>query len=1100
VLASSLAAILGVAQAASTNYVLTGYVDQPGLAAPPVPAGVTVDLVSRATGAVYTSVVSGTGGQFTFSTTSTSGALVPGYWAVYVPAATNTSITGCKPCAVLPSDQNPVYQYYNSTQLTNATYSTSVRGVSILPYNATLNGTVYQGAGTIQGATVRLLAPTYNGVVLVSNVTNASGKFSLSVPFGTWVLQVTHASGPDVFSNTSSITIASRTPAAVSPVLRAFEIAGHVLSSLNSLPVSTSGNATLFDPTNGYIYSVPTAAGGYYQFSTYPAGFTSGSQTFDVIAASTGFQTGWFAQTVSGPSTVTQNVTVAPMAASSMGVFATTIDLTGVNVTTGHGNVVVATNAALGNDSALPGLPNATVGQLWAQLGLDLNHSLTFPGTSTAALQSWVTASGPFFPAVQAATTINGTGLVGPQGQSTPTSFVAPACSPSCGLTSSASLAYSWNSTYSLNGSIPKNATSYVLSFRFGHPSTTADVYNYTVKLPSGYVLSAGTTAPAHTKLVGVGPGGTWTHFTLVSQASTTPSASATFTLVKAANLTAIVNITVKSFPFSQKSVTNSTRGSYTVSFGPNQNATFSAANSTFPAGTNGTSFKWNFGDGHIVTVTNLTTNHTYSGANGSTTWDGSLTITSSGGRVSSTPFFVWIVTTPVTAVITSNATATQNHTGYVAINWNTSLQFSASKSINGTHDPWSDAVFKLTAKDFNASRNNSVAAGGSFDANWSVSFGGGSKPGAGLYLNFADVLVNSAHVAVTGWGWMYNLTLTVYSGSGAKASTTLVILVSDKEKPVPSITLQGPGGNTIGSNGVVEGSNGHALVRLNASGSVDPGNGTILWYNWSITLKGNSSFSQNFSSNKSKPINVSLLPQNKTYRVNLTVVDKNGNKANTSKALLVSKNSTTRPIMEAANLTGPSTVNVGTSYTYWVNITVGGGALANATNVSVSFFLRSASGTGSKTIIAGTPASVTFYGYSNNTPNATVNSTPLSTSSPGVLASLPHGTIVRAVISWNPGTSGSYTLYANVTAANEFAGDYGSTNIASQQVTVKPNPVTFTIEIVAVVVLVIAIIGGLIFYWRRRSRRPSAGGKPASSGRGGLERGKASDDEDDES
>ncbi len=1107
VLASSLAAILGVAQAATTNYTLTGYVDQPGPSAPPVPAGVVVDLVSRATGAVYTSVVSGSGGQFTFTSSSTSGALVPGYWSVSVPPAANTSLTGCKPCAVLPLDLTPTYRFFNGTQLTNSSYSTSLTGIQILPYNATLNGTVWQGATTVQGASVQLLSPTYGGLVLVSNVTNSTGRFSLKVPFGTYVLQVLHTSGPDVFSNTSSITIASRTPAAVSPVLKSFEVSGHVVSALTSLPVPTAGNSTLFDPTNGFVYTAPTAVGGYYSFATYLANFSSGSQTFDVVAASSGYEPGWFSQTVSSPSFVTRNISVPLMAPSSLGVFGTKIDLTGINVATGKGSIAVTTDATLGNDSAMPGLPNATVGQLWAQLGLDFNHALSFPASDFPALQAWVNSSGPFFPAVQALTTINGTGFVGPRTAQGLASFTAPTCSP-CGLASSDSLSYAWATNYTLNGTIPHNASSYAFSFRFAHPSTTADVYNYTFALPAGYVLSAGTTAPKNTKLVGSGPNGTWTNFTLVSQASSTAAASATFNLVRAANLTAIVNISAKNFAFSHLNVLNSTRGSYAVVLGVNENATFSAANSSFPAGTNGTSFTWNFGDGHTVTVTNLSTNHSYAGANGSTTWNGTLTIVSSGGHTSSTSFKVWIVSSVPTAKITTNATVTETHANFVLLDWNHTLQINASGSgaaapagLNSSR-MIADSVFKLTAVNYNASRNNSASQGASPFANWSVPFGGGSRAGAGKYVNFANVTVNNASTGVTGWGWMYNLTLTVYTLVGTSANAKLVILVNDKQNPVPTITLQGANGNTISANGVVEGRNGLATVRLNASGTSDPGNGSVVSYRWVITLKGNTTPVYTNNSTKVKPNGslptAYLAPSNKTYRINLTVTDRNGNTANVSKTLLVSKNSTLRPIMEAANLTGPSTVNVGSSYTYWVNVTVGGGTHSYANNVSVTFYLRSSSGTGSKTIIAGSPGSVVFYGYSNDTTNATVNSTPITTSMPGVLANLSYGKTVRAVVSWNPGSSGSYILYANVSAQNEFAGDFGSTNIASAPVTVHANPTTQLLEYVGIGAAVVAVIGGLLYYYRR-SHRPSTPSRPAGTGRGGLERGRT-EDEDDES
>lgn len=1105
VLASSLVAIQGVAKAAATNYVLTGYVDQPGLSAPPVPAGVTVDLVSRATGAVFTSVVSGSGGQFTFTSAGTSGALAPGYWAVFVPAAANVSLVGCKPCAVLPTVQNPVFQFFNGTQLTNASYSTAVHGVSILPYNATLNGTVLQGASTIQGASVRLLAPTYNGLSLVDNTTNASGQFSLKVPFGTWVLQVTHVSGPSVFSNTSSITISSRTPPPVSPVLHSFEISGHILSNATGLPVSTSGNATLFDPANGFVYSVPTVPGGYFAFSTYPANFSVGNTTFDAIASATGFSTGWSPQTVGGSSSqITWNPSLNAIAPAQQGTFQTTLDLSTVNVSTGRGSIGVNTSVHLGNDSVLPGLPNASVGQLWAQLGLDFNHSLSFPASDVGALQAWVNSSGPFFPAVQALTTINGTGLVDPRVAQLPSSFTAPSCGTPCGLASSQSLAYAWSTSYALNGTIPKSASSYTLSFRFAHPSSPSDVYNYSVLLPSGYVLSAGSNAPAHSRLVGTGPSGTWTTFTLVSQASATSAATATFSLVRAANLTAIVNVSSKEFTFSKANIPNSTRDGYTVVLGVNQNATFSAANSSFPAGTNGTSFVWNFGDGSVVTVTNLSTNHSYTAANGSSTWNGTLTIVSSGGHSNSTHFFVWVVSSVPTAAISTNASAKYVHTGYLQVPWNTTLRINANNSSVAPHNNLSIALFKLTAKNFNASRNNSVAAGVRVFANWSVAFGGGSKPGAGAYVNFANVTINSSHLpGASGWGWIYNLTLTVYSVVGTSAVAKLVILVNDSQAPSPSITLQGASGNTIGSNGIVEGASGNATVLLNASGSTDPGNGSVVKYRWQVSLKGNSTllYNQTFTSVKNKTTGklptVYLVPENKTYRVNLTVWDKAGNSNNVTKSLLVSKNSTRRPIMQASNLTGPSSVNVGTSYTYWVNVTVGGGAQSKAENVSVSFYLKSSSGTGAKSTI-GSPSSVVFYGYSNNSSNATLNATPLPSTNGILDQKVPFGQVVRAQISWSPSSSGSYILYANVTASNEFAGDFGSTNIASTPVTVKPNQTTLTIEYVIIAVVVVAIIAGLYVFYRRRTRRPGTGTKP-STGRGGLERGKTAD-EDDES
>src|SRR5208282_1239308 len=217
-------------------------------------------------------------------------------------------------------------------------------------------------------------------------------------------------------------------------------------------------------------------------------------------------------------------------------------------------------------------------------------------------------------------------------------------CTTSCGLGSNAGITYSWNDVYALNGTVPENATSYTISFNFQHPLSSGDRFNYTLELPKGYVLSANTAAPTHTLLVGVGPNGTWSKFTLVSNPSTTVPASAKFTIVKLGVPTPIVNATVQNFAFSKLNVLNSTEGNYTVVVGAGENVTFSAINSTYPTGTNATSFKWVFADGGSVVTNNTTTNHTYLTANGTKPWNGSLTITASGGTVNTTHFNVYVV------------------------------------------------------------------------------------------------------------------------------------------------------------------------------------------------------------------------------------------------------------------------------------------------------------------------------------------------------------------------------------------------------------------------------------------------------------------------
>ncbi|MFI5413817.1 MAG: hypothetical protein ACHQ0I_04455, partial [Candidatus Lutacidiplasmatales archaeon] len=189
----------------------------------------------------------------------------------------------------------------------------------------------------------------------------------------------------------------------------------------------------------------------------------------------------------------------------------------------------------------------------------------------------------------------------------------------------------------------------------------------------------------------------------------------------------------------------------------------------------------------------------------------------------------------------------------------------------------------------------------------------------------------------------------------------------------------------------------------------------------------------------------------------------------------------------------GPSSLTDGSSGTFWVNITVGGGSKSVAQNVSVAFYLLSPSGTGSRTYIAGSPGSVKFYNY---TSPGVVNSVSFAS---GKIASLAYNTTLRAVITWTPAITGNYNLYANVTASNEFSGDYkNGPNTKSMSISIGPNPTTQLLEYVAIAVAVVVVLALIIIYYRRRSGK---GGAKAGSPRSGLERSskRPADDEDEE-
>jgi Protein of unknown function (DUF1416) len=1084
-LASSLASIPG-ALGASPNYALTGYVynSQGG----PVNGGVQVDLVSRATGAIYTTTVSA-GGGFTFTSTSTSGALVPGYWGLWVPPQANASFVGCKPCAAIPENQSPTFGFLSSSDLTpGSSYAALITGVNITkPYTATLSGTVTDSGIGVPDADVQLLDPAVEGFVLANNTTVSSGAYNFKAPPGTWVIKATEPGGAPNYSNLSAVTV-------VNPTVTKNLVINHYLA-WGSMRISgggfvpSSGNATLYDGYNHYIYSSPTEPGGYYALGTYPGNFTSGSQSFEVILAAVGYSTSAYSLVVP-PTPVRHDVVLPTVLPSQLGVYSTTLNFSGFNVLTGSGNLSVNTVANLGNDTVFSNLPNATVGQLWAQLGLDFGHSLYFSSALLSTVYAWANSTGPFFPAAQAGTTVNATPFVGPTSPET-LSSESSTCSGSCGLSSPATLSLAWSEKYALNSTVYKNSSRYALSFNFRHP-TSAEVYNYTVVLPTGYVLQSGTSAPSNTRLVAAGTGGTWTKFTLVSLPSPTAGGTFSFTIVRYSSLTAIVNASVTNFAFSTHNVLNSTNGNYTVEVGVGQNVTWSALNSIYPAGSNGTKFAWVFGDGGSATTAQPTTYHTYTTASGATADTGTLTVTSSGGLTDSTTFHVWVAAGPVTAGIASNATAYQTRsaggTTYLWVNWSTTLKFNATLSTAEVSPSatvagvLSVASFSLVAKGFQQKANYSVGQGAYFGSNYTVQF-----LGAGSYLTSGTV--NAARVAFK--GWQYNLTLTVWSGTGQSASTTLVVLVNDTEKPVPAFRVLNSAGAAVSGAGIIAGSNASALVQLDGTNATDPHNGSISRYYWHLTNAGNSSAHNATNVTAVKPYPRFWLPaQTGAYSVNLTVWDLNGNMAWTKQSLTVSINTTTSPVMSATNLTGPSKLTAGTSYTFSVNVTDGIGTKSVANNVQVNWYYTSPGGTG-RTYIAGTPGSVKFYNY---TSPGVPNSSPFAV---GSIASLAYNKTVLAVISWTPVHTGNYQLYANVTAMNEFAGDYSSnTNVATMPITVSPNPTTQLLEYVAIGAAVVVVLLLIIFYYRRRSGR---GRLPKTSGRSGLERGAKRTDEDEE-
>ncbi|MGA7924174.1 MAG: PKD domain-containing protein [Thermoplasmata archaeon] len=1059
------------ALAASPSYTLVGYVKA---TTGGVPAGIVVDLVNSATHQTFTTTTA-SGGQYTFTTAGTGGALAPGWWGLNVPAQSGISASGCNPCAALPTSQGPSYQYYSATALTNPTdpvYFTNVSGVSVLSFRAAIRGNVTDAGAPVPGATVELLDPAYNAFALANTTTNATGYYSLKAPAGSWVLETVDIGFPNNLYNFTPVSPTSG-PLTKNPAISSYLAWGKVFQgpAPSTTPV-LGGNVTVYEPATGYIYSQPLL-GDVYDVGAYGAGFGGGANTFDVILSGIGVGTTSYALTVSGgnptggpnPKSVNVPSIVAPAN------YSTTLDFT-----SGFNKVNVSTSVLLGNYSTIPDLANASVGQLWAQLGLDYAHSLSFPSADLGTVQSWLQGAGPTFAATQANLLINDTTTFGQTSKNPTTSFgFSSTCSGSCGLASSSTMSYTWNAKYNSTSSVGLGANSYALSFNFRHP-TSAEIFNYTVKLPTGYVLQNPGNAPTDSVLEPAGPGGTYTTFTLVSQPSPSPYSTANLTIVKYAGVIANVNITSSNFAFSSANILNSAHNSYTALVGVGENITLSGANSTFaPPGVTGIYYSWVFGDGGTNATSSPYTYHTYASVG---SYAGNLTVTASSGLKNFTTFTVIVGAGDPTPVITTNATVlSANGQPFIWLNWGTILKFNSSGS-NASVYPGASTSGIISISTWTISgiptTNLSAAAGVYPLGNITPQFNG-----QGHY--FVNTTVNG--VTIPFKGWVYTVNLRVFDYAGRSSATSITVIVNDTQKPNAAITILDAAGHSVGSSGVIEAANHTAELQFSAVNSTDPNNGTIVLYRWYINNTANTTAivgPVNRTTSTAFPL--WLTPQALPYTVNLTVTDLAGNLGYDTSSVTVGINITTRPVLSLTNLTLPqSSMTDGDSYTLWVNVTNTVGTASTAMNVQVLFYLLSNSGSGNRIAIGGSPASVTFFGYASG---GVVNTTAIGHSS----ISLAYNKTVRAQITFKPARTGNFNLYANGTASNEFYASYGP-NQVSVGVTLNPNPVTVYEEYGAIAAAAIVVIIALVFFYRRRTRGPTARTTTTTS-RFGLERG----------
>jgi hypothetical protein len=1040
----------------------------------PAPSNVTVSLTAPASG-IRCTQTTGVGGYAFFSSLACP-ALSGGWWIVTVPPQVANVSSGLPPMLFLPANATVSAQYFSPSLLASGRAAAYVNGVNQLPLNITLNGNVTYGGAIVKSPVrVQLLDPQYPGFVIASTHDPTGANYTLSVPSGLWTLfsegNVTGATTPRYnYTVLNTVGFNSSRVDRVNPSLGNFLVQGTIVPT-DGVFYTNDTNLTLYDEVTKAIYSSYSTTGTpYFQMGDYVQNL--GLQRFLLFVQPQGYSTSWVAVTPTS-SSPTVSVTVPVLPDSAPPTQTTTV----LDLNPGFDGANITSYVNMTNDSVVPTLPNATVGDLWSQIGLDFGGGV--PNASVTAIslfQGWLKAAGPVYPADGMGLTVNGTAF-NETGvfQFSSSAVVAPQT-----YNSSLGFSYVTSENYSL---VPvshwnSNGTSYYLTFDFRY-ATAESAPTYTFHLPAGYVLAAGTRAPSRTTLIPSGPGNTWTSFTLVPGTGGSGVGTANFTVVRYTHVTAIVNVTSSNFAFTPKNVLNSTRANYTVLVGAHQNVSFSAANSLVPAFLNVTRYSWNFGDGSpIYNTSRPTAFHYYNTTAGKL--PASLTILANGGQTSTENFTVYVANLPPIPVITTNDThAVWNgttHTGYVYVNWSQSLRFNASGSraliATGVSLPGilSDAVWNISAGKSGQVTNYSLSSGARVTSNLTYQFNGGGP----FYNGSASV---PGYGSLPLKGWLYTVLLNLWDAGGNHANATLWVLVNDTEKPVPIASVQNTAGKNITS--ITEGPHGGATVVLVDKYSYAPHNGTIAWYNWTVKNPRNSSVDHLYwNSTKPIPHTVTFNASLGTYNLTLTVEDVAGNRANVTIPLTVAVNYTVRPIMQASNLTAPATMQAGTTYTILVNVTNVGSNTSVAQNVSVSFYLTNQNG-GGKVVLA-SPSSVTWYNYTKGV----LNSTPAFHG----LATIRGNETFRAEIRYTPGPTGTFQLWANVTASNEFPGEYISgANVAHSTVTINPNPLYQDLVYVAIGVVVVIVIVGVVLYVRRRGRGtpPARKGASGTGGRG---------------
>jgi len=453
---------------------------------------------------------------------------------------------------------------------------------------------------------------------------------------------------------------------------------------------------------------------------------------------------------------------------------------------------------------------------------------------------------------------------------------------------------------------------------------------------------------------------------------------------------------------------------------------TFSAEDSTDIIGDiNKANFTWDFGDG--TTGYGMEVEHNFTAVAGNTTV--TLTITETGGNVTTRNIYVWIDSQTPSAgisVITTDADNVSDTGGVLTVNEDLPLVFSGI-GFDGVEGMGAETITGTASADSIQSGD-----GDGIIEKWFWSWGEEESPDETITMDGSN---NITHTYKEPGTYYLNLITTDVVGHESTTANWTVNVI-DKTAPLPAFNIVDNG--TVVTE-VIE----DVEYIYNASTTTDNiDDAADLTFTWVIdTSDGEVNYTGEI-------INYTF-SQVGEFNITLFATDSAGNVANSTQIVHVNLGERPNILMKVGSLTfDPVKGTAGSSMKVSVNLTNDGDV--DATNIKVTFYIRNADETDTE-----------------------IGTTTIST--------LAAGADTEASITWTPGKKGEYSIWANSTCAGEHESQYWDnsiTDFSTQTVTIAEASWVVPAIVIGIIAVVIVVFFGFRYFMQNSTESEKSGDK----------------------